>query len=78
MKDIKKLSPRLRKKAKELLRSRIAHQPTSGKKLLADMKGFYAVELSYKDRIVYSIAEVMRRRFRVVSIDYTSLALSAG
>ncbi|MBS1255687.1 MAG: Toxin RelG [Deltaproteobacteria bacterium] len=56
-KDIKKLSPKLKAKLQEILRKRIAVNPFSGKALLGDLKGYYSVRLSYKDRIIYSIHE---------------------
>lgn len=54
-KDIKKLSPKFREKAKKILRNRISVDPYSGKALVGNMRGFYSVRLSYHDRIVYSI-----------------------
>ena len=55
VKDVKKLSPKLQTKLKDILRSRLAVDPYSGKALVGDLKGYYSVRLSYKDRIVYSI-----------------------
>ena len=55
VKDIKALSPKLQTKLKEILRNRIATDPYSGKALLGDLKGYYSVRLSHKDRSVYSI-----------------------
>ena len=54
-KDIKKLTPKLKKKAKDILTNQIAEEPESGKRLTRDLTGFYSVRLSYQDRIVYSI-----------------------
>lgn len=54
-KDIRKLTPKLQNKLKDILRKKIAVDPYSGKALVGDLKGFYSVRLSYKDRIVYSI-----------------------
>jgi len=54
-KDVKKLTPRLKKKLREILENNIAIDPFSGKKLIGDLKGFYSVRLTYQDRIVYSI-----------------------
>lgn len=54
-KDIRKLTPKLKAKLKDILRNRIAVDPTSGKALVGDLKGYYSVRLSYQDRIVYSI-----------------------
>jgi Txe/YoeB family toxin of toxin-antitoxin system len=56
-KDIKKLSPKLQNKLKEILRHRIAEDPYSGKALVGDLKGYYSVRLSLQDRIVYSIED---------------------
>ena len=54
-KDVKKLTPKLREKLKDILRRRLAVDPYAGKALAGDLKGFYSVRLSYADRIVYSI-----------------------
>ncbi|MEA2102404.1 MAG: type II toxin-antitoxin system mRNA interferase toxin, RelE/StbE family [Thermodesulfobacteriota bacterium] len=56
-KDIKKLTPGLRDKAKDIIRNRISIDPHSGKPLFGNLKGYYSVRLTYKDRIVYSIDE---------------------
>jgi Txe/YoeB family toxin of toxin-antitoxin system len=56
-KDIKKLSPKIKKKLKEIIENQILQDPTSGKKLVGDLTGFYSIRLTYKDRIVYSIDE---------------------
>ena len=53
--DIKKLTPKLREKAKDIIRKRISIDPYSGKPLVGNMKGYYSVRLTYKDRIIYSI-----------------------
>lgn len=52
-KDLEKLTPKLRTKAKEILRTRIAPDPYSGKALVGELKGYYSIRLSHKDRIVY-------------------------
>jgi addiction module RelE/StbE family toxin len=57
VKDIKKLTPSLKDKLKNILEKRIAPEPYSGKKLIGDLKGFFSIRLTYKDRIVYSIDE---------------------
>ena len=56
-KDINALSPKLKNKAKDILRNKIAHEPQMGKPLLGSLKGYYSVRLSYQDRIVYRIEE---------------------
>ena len=53
LKDVKKLSPHLRKKLREILENRVAQEPYTGKKLAGDLQGFYSVRLTYQDRIVY-------------------------
>ncbi len=54
-KDVKKLTPQLRRKLYEILTEIIAHDPLQGKKLVGDLAGSYSYRLTYKDRIVYSI-----------------------
>ena len=54
-KDVKKLSPQLKRKLRKMLTTGIAAAPFSGKKLVGDLSGFYSVRLTYKDRIVYSV-----------------------
>lgn len=57
IKDINKLSPKLKKKLKEIALNHIAEEPRSGEKFIGDLTGFFSTRLSYKDRIVYSINE---------------------
>lgn len=54
-KDIKKLSPKLKTKLKQILLHVISSEPYSGKKLVGDLTGFYSLRLTYKGRIVYTI-----------------------
>ncbi len=54
-KDVKRLTPKLQSKLKDILRRRLAEDPYSGKALVGDLKGYYSVRLSHKDRIVYSV-----------------------
>ena len=56
-KDVQRLTPKLCEKLKDILRSRIAVNPHAGKPLVGELKGYYSVRLSHKDRIVYSIHE---------------------
>ena len=56
-KDVKKLSTKLQTKLKDVLRNRLAVDPYSGRALVGDLKGYYSVRLSYRDRIVYSIRD---------------------
>ena len=57
LKDVKKLSPRLKSKLKDILERMISLEPYSGKKLVGQLKGFYSMRLSFHDRIVYTIDE---------------------
>lgn len=54
-KDISKLSPKLKRKLKSILRNKISVAPESGKALVGDLKGYFSVRLSFQDRIVYRI-----------------------
>jgi mRNA-degrading endonuclease RelE of RelBE toxin-antitoxin system len=54
-KDVEKLSPKLRTKLKEILRTGLSVNPRSGKALVGELKGYYSLRLSYKDRVVYSV-----------------------
>lgn len=55
VRDFGQLTPKLRRKLKEILTGAIAPEPRSGKRLIGDLAGFYSMRLTYKDRIVYSI-----------------------
>lgn len=57
VKDTNKLSPKLKKKLKNIITNQIIKYPLSGKKLTGDLTGFLSIRLSYKDRIIYSIDE---------------------
>ena len=56
-KDIVTLTPKLKRKLHEILMNRIAVNPFDGKKLVGDLKGYWSVRLTLKDRVVYSIDE---------------------
>lgn len=56
-KDVKKLTPKLQVKLKEILRNKISLDPYAGKALMGDLKGYYSVRLSYQDRIVYTVKD---------------------
>ncbi len=60
-KDIKKLSPKLKDKLYDILAEVIFVDPLQGKKLIGDLTGSYSYQLTYHDRIVYSI-DVRARR----------------
>ena len=63
LKDVKRLSPRLVNKLKEIILNQVALDPRAGKKLVGDLQGFYSVRLTYQDRIVYSIDQKNRTVF---------------
>ena len=54
-KDIKKLTPQLKRKLHDILTEVIAQDPFQGKKLVGDLAGSYSYRLTYQDRIVYSV-----------------------
>jgi len=56
-KDVDTLTPKLKKKLRDILINRIAVNPFDGKKLAGDLKGCWSVRLTLKDRILYSIDE---------------------
>ncbi len=56
-KDIKKLSPKLKEKLKDILRNKISVDPLAGKALLGDLAGYYSARLTFQDRIVYRIED---------------------
>jgi len=57
VKDVEKLTDRLKTKLREILTEDITADPYSGKRLIGDLQGFYSVRLTHKDRIVYSVDE---------------------
>jgi len=61
LKDVKKLSPRLKSKLEDILDRQVSHEPYSGKKLVGQLKGFYSIRLSFQDRIVYSVDDENRK-----------------
>ena len=55
IKDIQLLSPKMKKKLKDILNNVISVKPDCGKKLLGDLKEAFSYRLNIKDRIVYDI-----------------------
>ena len=53
-KDIRKLTPQLKRKLRDILTEVIAQDPFQGKKPVGDLAGSYSYHLTYHDRIVYS------------------------
>ena len=60
LKDIRKLSPKMKNKLKDILSHVLAIDPYEGKRLLGDLEGNYSIRLNLKDRIVYSVDEEKR------------------
>lgn len=63
MRDVKRLSPRLRTKLRDILLEVLAQNPCEGKKLLGDLAGSFSYRLTYRDRIAHSLAEDRRILF---------------
>lgn len=59
-KDVETLTPKLRRKLRDILVHLIAEDPYEGKRLLGDLAGSYSVRLSLEDRIVYSVDEARK------------------
>ncbi len=57
LKDIKKLTPKLQDKLRDIIINQILPDPQCGKKLIGDLTGFYSVRLTFQDRIIYHIDE---------------------
>ena len=62
-KAVRRLSPKLRRKLREIALHQIAETPHAGKRLVGDLTGFYSVRLTHRDRVVYSIDESTRTVF---------------
>jgi len=60
VKDFRSLTPKLRKKAAEILGTVVAVDPRAGKKLVSDLRGYWSLRLTLKDRMVYRILEDTR------------------
>ena len=55
VKDLKKLTPKLQQKARDIFENILSKNPYLGKKLVGDLRGNYSYELTDFDRIIYSI-----------------------
>ena len=51
-KDIDTLTPKLKAKLRDVLLHWIALRPFNGKRLVGDLKGYWSVRLTFRDRIV--------------------------
>ena len=65
LKDIDKLTPKLRAKFKDIVQNRLSSAPHGGKRLVGDLKGYLSIRLTHRDRIVYRIVEVEKTVFIV-------------
>ena len=57
LKDIRKLSPKMKSKLRSILAEVLSKTPYEGKQLVGDLKGNFSLRLNIYDRIVYSIDE---------------------
>ncbi len=57
LKDVQKLTPKLKAKLKVVLEQVLSVHPESGKTLVGDLKGFFSYRLTIRDRIVYTVSE---------------------
>ena len=57
LKDIRKLSPKMKNKLRSILSEVLSKTPHEGKQLVGDLKGNFSLRLNIYDRIVYSIEE---------------------
>ena len=57
LKDIEKLSPKMKLRLQEILVTLVANDPHQGKRLVGELEGNWSLRLNLKDRIVYSIDE---------------------
>ncbi len=57
LKDVKKLSPKLQDKLRDIIINQILPDPQCGKKLIGVLTGFYSLRLTFQDRIIYHIDE---------------------
>ena len=56
-KDLRRLTAKLQEKVREILRKRVAVDPYCGKALVGDLRGYYSLRITYKDRLVYTIRD---------------------
>lgn len=57
LKDIRKLSPKMKNKLRSIFSEVLSKTPNEGKQLVGDLKGNFSLRLNIYDRIVYSIDE---------------------
>ena len=57
VKDVEKLTSKLKAKLKVILENVIAVNPAAGKALVGDLTGFFSYRLTIRDRIVYTVSK---------------------
>ncbi len=57
LKDIRRLSPKMKIKLRSVLSEVLSKTPYEGRKLVGDLKGNLSLRLNIYDRVVYSIDE---------------------
>ena len=57
VRDVRKLLQKLKAKLKVVLEMALAANPSAGRALVGDLKGFFSYRLTLRDRIVYTVSE---------------------
>lgn len=73
IKDIDKLTSKLRNKLKDIVQNRLAFEPHGGKHLVGDLKGYLSIRLTHRDRIVYRIDEAEKTVYIVRARSHSDL-----
>lgn len=60
VKDIERLTPKLRLKLQQILETVLTTTPHAGKRLVGDLAGNRSLRLTHHDRILYQIDETRR------------------
>jgi mRNA-degrading endonuclease RelE of RelBE toxin-antitoxin system len=58
--DVRRLTPKLKKKLKTILLEVVALDPHSGKRLVGDLEGLYSMRLTFLNQSAYSLDEAHR------------------
>jgi len=65
IKDMEKLTPKVRAKLKDIVQNRLTTEPHGGKHLVGDLKGYRSIRLTHRDRVLYRVDEDEQRVFIV-------------
>ena len=57
LKDLDKLTPKLKEKVRRLCLGVLETSPFDGKRLVGELKGSFSLRISYQDRLVYRVDE---------------------